>query len=437
MFIISINTTLIKSKKKILIKNGVIVNYDSRAKKDILINNGIILNIADSIDIHENDELEIIDAGGNYIFPGFIDAHTHPGLPEDLGFPKNTDDFQTETKAALMGGTTTIVDFAEQAKGERLIDALNKRKGRYKNASGAKYTFHIAVTDVKDDLMEQLKEVKECGINSVKIYTTYGNMLTNQKIMKVMDCCAKLDMVLLVHCEEDTIIKYCSGRKYYDETRPYEAEQNMVNTVINFARLTGCKAYICHVSSKESAKIIDEAKRKGQEIYFETCPQYMIFDNSKYRLNAEETTKYLLSPPFRTFEDNRALIGAALSGSVDLISTDHCAFLFEKHKKRFADDITKAAKGIPGIQLRASIMYDLLVLKNHMRLEDFVKLLSYNPSRILKLEDRGYIREGMASDIVVWCEERFIVSKDLLYEGTDYTPYEGISLTGKPLYVII
>lgn len=433
-------TQIIKGEKRILIRNAVIVNFDGRMNGDILIEDGVINCICDSIQlgrIKNNSGIKVIDAKGNYVFPGFIDAHTHPGLPEDLGFYKATDDFETETYAAMIGGTTTIVDFTEQSRGQKLIEALYERKARYKNSDGSKFTFHVAVTDVNDDIFSQLKEIKAEGINSVKLYTTYGMKLNNEEILMVMGCCAKLNMVVLVHCEEDAIIQYCAGRKPYGETRPAEAEQNMVNTIINFSKITNCECYICHVSSEKSAEIIIKAKQDGIRIDFETCPQYLLFDDSKYNLEPEEMVKYILSPPFRKAEDNKMLIDACRKGYVDLISTDHCAFLYEEHKKKYCNNINEVAKGIPGIQLRPSLMYDLLVVKNNLMVEDFVKLLSYNPAKILKLKDRGYLKEGMTADLVIWQEEKFVVRKKMLFEGTDYSPYEGMELTGSPQCVII
>ena len=414
---------------KTLIKNGMIVNYDGRFYGNVLIEDGIIKTVSENI---EDNEAEIIDAGGKYVLPGFIDAHTHPGLPEDLGYFKHSDDFYTETKAARVGGTTTIYDFAEQARGERLIDALNKRRKRYEGKANCKVNFHVAVTEVADDIYEQLEEIKNVGVNSVKLYTTYNMRLSHDEILKVMDCSARLDLVVLVHCEEDSIIKYCANRKQYEVTRPREAEYNMVNTIISFAKVTGCKAYICHVSCSESVDIIRKAKQDGVKVYLETCPQYMMFDRSVYYFSNEEMTKYILSPPFREKEDREALIKACLDGTVDLVSTDHCAFLFKEHKAKYCYDLNKAAKGMPGIQLRSSLVYDILVNKKGMNFESFVGLISYNPAKILGIKDRGYIKEGMAADIVIWSNEDFKVDMKDMVEGTDYTPYEHMYLCGKP-----
>ena len=150
--------------------------------------------------------------------------------------------------------------------------------------------------------------------------------LSNEELLEIMSCCSKLNMVVLVHCEEDAIINYCSGNEFYEKTRPREAEYNMVNTIISFAKITGCRAYICHASCKESVELIRKAKQQGIKVYLETCPQYLVFDSSVYNLEREDMTKYILSPPFREPEDKEALIEACLDGTVDLISTDHCSF---------------------------------------------------------------------------------------------------------------
>lgn len=420
-----------------LIKNGTIVNYDGTVKSDILVQDGIISKI-DNVIENTDIDTDVIDAKGCFIFPGFIDCHTHPGLPEDLGYMKDTNDFYTETRAAKMGGTTTIFDFAEQQKGETLAEALLKRKNRYEGKAGCRYEFHSAVTHVGSDIYNELSEVKKLGVRSVKIYTTYAMKLNNPDILKVMECCRELDLIVLVHCEDDSIINYCSKESFYPLTRPEEAETSMIYSIVNMAAITGCKVYICHVSCSKSAEIIKEAKKDKLNVYFETCPQYLLLDSSLYyESDEEEMTKYILSPPLREKKDNEALVKACLEGTVDVISTDHCAFLYEKHKKIFCRDMTKAAKGMPGIQLRGSLMYDLLVKKNKMPAENFVSLMSHNEAQIFNLKDRGTIKEGMKGDIVVWKDEKFKVAIDKIYEGTDYSPYENMELEGKPQKVLM
>lgn len=434
-----------------VIANGTIINYDGKFKGDILIKDGKILEVANhslgekiqNIRMKSPDlNFDMIDAQGKYIFPGFVDAHTHPGLPEDLGFLKGKNDFYDSTFGAISGGTTLIYDFAEQGKGERLIDSVKKRNLRYLGNACCKYRFHVAVTELQDDIYKQLIEIKDRGINSIKIYTTYNMMLSNYDILRLMKYCAQLDMIVMVHCEEDSILKVCSENANYAMTRPEEAENNMVNTIINFSKVTGCKVYICHVSSAKSVTLIRNAKQDNVPVFMETCPQYMIFDDTIYNMGIPVSTKYFLSPPFRKRQDCQALIGACLDGTVDVISTDHCGFLYEKHKRPYFKDISKVAKGMPGIQLRPALMYDLLVVKNGLSLEKFVALMSYYPAKIFGAVDNyeaGYIGKGMDSDLVTCDAEEsankaddcYKISIDKIHEGSDYTPYEGMTVKGR------
>ncbi|MCY6370877.1 amidohydrolase family protein [Clostridium ganghwense] len=378
-----------------------------------------------------------MDAEDNYVFPGFIDTHTHLELPKRLGFSKDTNDFETETMAALAGGTTTIFDFVLPEKNESLIDALNRKVKYYEGTANCKYQFHVVLTEVKDNLYEQLKQLKRKGIKGIKIYTTYDKRLTNEEIIKVMNYCSKLDLVVLVHCEDNAIIEYCKNKHNYNFKRPAKAEENAVYTIANYALITKCITYFCNISCSKSVEIIKRIKQKGGKVYLETCPHYLILNSSKYlKSSLKEGTKFLVSPPLREEKDNKALIEACLDGTVDLISTDHCAYLFEEHKKKYYYDISKAAEGIPGIQLRPSLIYTILVKERGFSVENFVKLLSYNPSRIFSVYDRGYIREGATADIVIWEDKKFKVNIEDLHEGTDYSPYEGMELVGKAKYVL-
>lgn len=410
------------------------MNFDGKFHGDILIEDGIIKKIEKSVSCEYN---HLINAEGNYVLPGFIDTHTHLGLPNRLGFLKDTNDFQTETKAAIAGGTTTIFDVVLPKKNERLIDALDKKVKCYEQVSHCKYQFHIVLREVKNDLYQQLKEIKRRGIKGIKIYTTYPIRLTNEEIIKVMHYCAKLDLVVIVHCEDNAIIEYCKNKQNYNLKRPAKAEENMVYTIANYALMTKCKTYFCNISCRKSAEIIKEVKQKWGKVYLETCPQYLFLNSSKYiNSSLKEGTKVLVSPPLREEKDNEALIDACMDGNVDLISTDHCAYLYEEHKKKYYHDIDKTAKGIPGIQLRSSLIYTTLVKERGLSIEKFVKLLSYNPSRIFSIYDRGYIREGAAADLVIWSEEKFKVNIENLQEGTDYSPYEGMDLIGKAQWVL-
>ena len=422
-----------ESSIKTLIKNGYIVNFDGKFHGDILIEDGKIINIGKNIDDNYD---KCIDAEGNYVFPGFIDAHTHLGRHDELGYSKETSDFYTETKAAYIGGTTTIFDFAYTKKGESLIAAVENKEKFYKGTDNCKYELHVVITEVREDIYHQLKELKRAGIKGVKVYTTHNIKLSNEEILKVMHYCAKLGMVILVHCEDDALIQYCKNKHNYNLRRPKKSEVNAVFTIINYALMTKCKTYFCNISCRKSLELISKAKLKGAKLYLETCPHYMLLNSGQYLRNSlKERTKFLVNPPLRDEKDNKALINGALGGAVDLISSDHYAYVYEEHKSKYFHDDDNAAKGIPGIQLRPSLIYTLLVEEYKLPVEEYVRLLSYSPSRIFNLFDRGYIRIGASADLVIWNKEKFKVSLDDLIEGTDYSPYEGVELTGRAKYV--
>lgn len=252
-----------------------------------------------------------------------------------------------------------------------------------------------------------------------------------------MHYCASLDLVILIHCEDDAIIKYCIKKHNYSSKRPKNSEENSVFTVANYALLTKCKTYFSKITCSKSLDIIKGIRARGGKVFVETCPHYMFLNSSIYMNSSlKESTKYLVYPPLREIRDNKALIKAALEGTIDLIASDHYSCSYKDHKIKYYNNEINEAKGIPGIQLRPSLIYKILVKENDLPVEDFVRLMSYSPSRIFSLYDRGYIREGGAGDIVIWSEEKFKVSQSELSEAADYTPYEGMELIGRPQYVI-
>lgn len=441
------------NKIKYIIKNGHVVNPNDEFIGDIEIENGLITEVKRNCNSYVNTKGKIrvlpyneyaksfnegfveIDASYNYIFPGFIDPHVHPGLPEDLGFLKDGDDFYFADEGAVTGGTTHFIDFAEQSKGSSICDAINMREKRYYKAKRASHSFHGAVTEYNEQLYDDLKKAKEMGISSIKLYTTYGMKLSNEDILKVMKIAKDLNLTVLVHCEDDAVISYCCNEENYIKQRPRQAEAAVIYTILSYAELVGCKVYICHISTKEGIEILRHFKRQMPGMVFgETCPQYFIFTNEVY--NKEDSGKYLLSPPLREAADREEVIKAILDGTIDVVSTDHCSFLYEKHKEPYEKDISKMAKGIPGIELRASLCFQYLYTERGISLKNLIKVLSSNAAQIFNLEGFGEIKEGYKGGIVLWDQKPYSVSVKNLKEGSDYSPYEGLILKGKPYITI-
>lgn len=441
------------NKIKYLIKNGHVVNPNDEFIGDIEIENGVITEVKRISNSSNNAKGKIrvlpyneftksfnecfieIDASYNYIFPGFIDPHVHPGLPEDLGFFKDGDDFYFADEGAVTGGTTHFIDFAEQSKGNSICDAIIKREERYYKAKRCSHSYHGAVTEYSEGLFEDLKKAKEMGINSIKLYTTYGMKLSNEDILKVMKIAKELDLTVLVHCEDDAIINYCSKEDNYIDQRPKQAEAVIIYTMLSYAELIGCKVYICHISTKEGVEILRHFKRKMPgRVFGETCPQYICFTNEVY--HREDMGKYLLSPPLRDADDREEIIKAVLDGTIDVISTDHCGYLYDKHKKPYINDISKMAKGIPGIELRASLCFQYLYIERGISLKNLIRVLSSNAAKIFNLSGFGEIKEGYKGGIVIWDHVPYSVTFKNLKEGSDYSPYEGLTLKGKPYITI-
>ena len=426
---------------KILIKNGTIVTSGKIFKADILISGGKISEISDSL---KDKDAELIDADGKYIFPGGIDPHVHMHLPTFAGY--SSDDFYTGSRAALFGGTTTLIDFVTPRKDQSLPDALIERKREAENCL-SDYSFHVSPISWHKNLKEEIQECIRQGITSFKVYMAYKNSigLEDDDLLKVMQIIADESAQLTVHAElgddiEDLRNQYFEEGKtspeYHALSRPDYTEANAVKKVINFADQTGCKVYIVHVSSQKSLKYISEAQKKGLSVYAETCPQYLLLDDEKLKGSFEETAKFVFSPPLRKKEDNNKLWKALSDNLLLTIGTDHCPFLYEQ-KLLGKDDFRKIPNGAGGVEHRLSLLYTYGVLQNKISLNEFVKISSTNASKIFGLyPKKGEIAVGSDADLIIWQETDEFISSKTHHQNCDLNIYENIKIKGKPLYVI-
>ena len=436
----------------ILIKNGTIVNADKSFVADVLINNGIIEQISVSSDIKKEQVSETIDATGRYLFPGGIDPHVHMYLPTPAGF--SSDDFYTGSRAALFGGTTTLIDFVTPAKGELLTEALAKRKAEAARCL-TDYSFHVSPVEWRDTLPDEIKICLEKeGITSFKVYMAYKESigLEDDVLKKVMQAVAKAGGMVTVHCEEGDVVEehrnrfYKEGKRsphYHPLSRPAEAEAAAVKKAIGFAALTstssgsGCPLYIVHVSSALSLQHIQQAQQSGQKVFAETCPHYLLLDDAKYDGTFEKTAPFVLSPPLRKKEDNRALWQALANNTVQTVGTDHCPFTMEQ-KRLGLDDFRKIANGAGGVEHRLELLYTYGVLQNRIGLNRFVEITSANAAKIFGLyPKKGVIAEGSDADVVIWNPNtKKVISAKSHHMHCDTDIFEGLEITGSPEYVI-
>lgn len=426
-----------------LIKNAYIVNHDKSFISDILIKNGIIENISGNISCPED---EMLDVKGYYVFPGGIDVHTHFELP--VGNTVSSDDFKTGTKAAISGGTTTIIDFTTPKRGESLISSLEERLDLAEK-SLCDYSLHIGVTYFGENTEKEIFECVKRGFTSFKIYMAYKDTigLNDEDIRKVLKAVEKAGGTILCHCEDGDKIEtlrrqFISEGKispvHHSLSRPPGTEAEAVKKLLSYAKDIPVKLYIVHTSTKKSVEEISKAKKNNDYIFSETCIQYLILNEEKYNLPGFESAKYVMSPPLRSEENKAALWNAISDNVINVISTDHCPFNFKGQKEIGINDFTKIPNGAGGVENRLQLLYSYGVSENKISLNKFVEISSYNPARIFGLFPRkGIIAEGSDADIIIWNPEKeFTISVNTQMQRCDYNLYEGIKVKGSPEYVI-
>ncbi len=429
----------------LLIKNGTIVTATKTLKGDIIVTNGKIEKITrDSESFSGN--IKTIDASGKYIFPGGVDPHVHMHLKTSAGY--SSDDFISGSKAALFGGTTTLIDFVTPERGQSIIEAVKNRKIEAENCL-TDYTFHVSPVEWTENTSEELNWciIKE-GIPSFKIYMAYKSSigLEDEEIRKVMEVIAKSGGTLAVHCEMGDAIDVLhsifasEGRlssKYHAFSRPAYLESEAVKTALKLAGETGCTLYIVHVSAADSLIFIRQAQSMGQKVFAETCPQYLLLDKSKYLGDFREVAPYIMSPPLRKPEDNQALWKAIADNTIQSVGTDHCPFIMEQ-KELGKDDFRKIPNGAGGVEHRLELLYTFGVLTNRISLNRLVEITSTNLAKIFGLyPKKGEIAVGSDADIVIWNPDKEkIISAKTDHQNSDINIYEGIEIKGSPEYVI-
>jgi dihydropyrimidinase len=430
-------------KEGILIKNGTIVTATDNYRSDILINNGRINLIEPHIvTSHQNN---ILDAKGCLIFPGGVDPHVHMHLPTPAGF--SSDDFLTGSRAALFGGTTTILDFVTPEKGQSLTAALEIRKEEAKY-SMADYSFHVSPVEWRGTTEYEINNCIRAGVTSFKVYMAYKNTigLNDSDLLKVMYAVGKAGKIVTVHCELGDEIEKLQARfreehhsepEYHALSRPSGLEAGAVKRAIELAKISDCQLYIVHVSARESLKYIKEARDQGQKVFAETCPQYLLLEDSKYEGDFTAATPYIMSPPLRKKEDNDSLMDAISNGIIDTVGTDHCPFNLAQ-KEAGVSDFVKIPGGAGGVEHRLELLYTYGVLENRITLNRMVDLFSARPAKIFGLYPRkGEIKVGSDADLVIWNpDSQNTISAKTHHQNCDINIFEGIKTRGFPEYVI-
>ncbi len=430
-----------------LILNGTLINAGSTIKADLLLIDGKIAAIGENF-AKLYPGIGILDVTGKLIFPGGIDPHVHFALPTPAG--SSCDDFRSGSKAAMAGGTTFFMDFVTPGMGQSLKEALLQRQAEAA-ISLLECRLHMGITWFDDTIPAQMEWcVKEAGINSFKAYLAYKGSIGIEyaALEQVMITAAALDALVLVHCEEgDTILSYQqeflkqgkTAPRYHALSRPVETEATSVKKVIDLCRKTGCHTYIVHTSTALSIEHIRQAKKEGLPVYCETCPQYLLLDESVYHQPLPDSLKYVISPPIRSKANQEALWLAIQDGTVNVISTDHCPFNTLCQKDQGISDFTRIPNGAGGVEHRLKLLFTYGVLTGKISLQQFVSLTSNNAAGIFGLYPRkGEIAIGSDADLVIWDPDfRSVISTETNIQRCDEDIFEGMEVKGNAWIVLV
>lgn len=428
-----------------IIQHGTLVLPDGLMQGDVAFENGVITRIAPAIEAGAGDA--VCEAAGCLVFPGFIDAHTH--LDMDSGTTVTADDFASGSRAAACGGTTTLVDFATQERGGTLRDALDAWHRKAEGKCACNYAFHMAVTDWNEQTRAELPQMFERGVTSFKAYYAYDNLrLDDAQMYDLLSALRPFGGVLGVHCENGTLVnrlqreqleKGVTGPAGHPASRPPVVEAEAIRRLCAVAKLADSPVHIVHLSSAEGLEEVRRARAAGQKVWAETCPQYLLLDESRYHLEGFEGAKYVMSPPLRSPADREALRAAVLDGEIDTISTDHCSYRFSDQKTLGRDDFTKIPNGAPGIEHRPALIYTSFVASGLMTAAQMSRLLSENPAKLFGMWPRkGQLAQGADADMTVWDPRaRWVIRAEAQHQNVDYTPYEGFEAAGRARAVYV
>jgi len=420
-----------------LIKNGTIITAVDQYRGEVLVQDEKIELIGTSLDLQAD---KVIDAAGKFVLPGGIDVHTHLDMP--FGGATSADDFETGTIAAAFGGTTSIVDFAIQYKGQTLHHAWETWMKKADGKAVVDYGFHMIMTDLNDQTEQEMDALVNQGVTSFKLFMAYRGifMVDDGSILKALLRTGQNGGTICMHAENGDVIDVLVQRalkaghtapKYHALTRPARAEAEATHRAIALAEIADVPIYIVHLSAAEALEMVTEARDRGLHAYAETCPQYLFLSYDNYEEPEFNGSKYVMSPPLRDRAKQAQLWRGLAFNDLQCISTDHCPFCM-KEKRLGEHDFSKIPNGAPGIETRMSLVYDGGVREGRISLNRFVELTSTSPAKIFGLFPRkGTIAPGSDADIVVFDPNRTMtLSAKTLHMNVDYNPYEGRQVTG-------
>lgn len=427
----------------LVVRGGRVVLPEVLLDTDVAIHEGVILGLGDASRFPP--ARRAIDADGLLVMAGGIDPHVHIHWPFlDTTTP---DDFTSATIAAACGGTTTIIDFALQRPGVTPMEAVAQRRAQADGNAVIDYGLHCVLTELSPATVESLDELVEAGIPSFKLYMTYsrrGIMTDDARMLMVMEKGAELNAIIGVHAENGIVADHLEAQfvqagklapRYFPQSKPPFVEIEAISRAIFWAKETGARLYVFHLTTAGGAAVIRQAREEGHLVFCETCPQYLLLDDSIF--DQEDAYRFICSPPIRRASDQEALWLGLGGGGIDNVGSDHCAFTLAQ-KAKGADDFMEVPNGLPGVETRFPLLFSFGYSSGRLTLGQLTRVLSMNPARIFGLFPRkGIIAPGSDADLVLVDPNRIVrLSHANLHMDVDWSPYENLTLRGCVVYTI-
>ncbi len=435
----------------LLIKNGRIITTDQDYVADILVEGEIITHIAPAIDPKSVVDVEVIDASGKYVLPGFIDPHVHIYLPFMGTYAK--DDYDSGSRAALVGGTTTLIEMCCPSRNDDPWDAYQLWKGKAEGLSACDFSFHMGVTRFDENSEPVLRRIVDDGVTSFKVFLAYKGAfgITDIELYQTCRLAQQLGVVVTAHCENADLVAELQSRfvaegkvgpEFHELSRPVSVEAEGVHHFCTFLELTGAAGYIVHTSCSNAVEVAQKFQARGVDVAIETVIPYLVLDKTYAEQANFEGAKYVMSPPIRDIAHQNYLWDALKAGVVATVATDHAPFDFADQKQMGRppeSNFTKIPNGIPSVEHRATLLYSYGVATGRIDLHQFVSLLSTAAAKQFGMfPAKGTIQPGSDGDLVIWDPEyRGTISAENHLMNTDYDGFEGFSICGRPSVVTL
>ena len=430
----------------LFIKNGLVTTATDQYAADILCEGETIAAIGRNLPAPR--DAEVVDATGKLVFPGFIDPHVHIYLPFMGTYSK--DDYDSGSRAALVGGTTTLIEMCCPSRQDEPLQALELWRSKAEGISACDFSFHMAVSRFDPSAEQQLREIVQRGIASFKIFLAYKGAfgIDDTELYNTLRLAKELGVIVTAHCENETLVSELqkrliadgkTGPEWHEPSRPVRVEAEGVQHLMTFAELTGAHVYVVHTSNEDAVQAAVAARRRGVRVWIETVAPYLVLDETYAQKPDFEGAKYVMSPPLRAKQHQDALWNALASRTVSTIATDHAPFDFRGQKEMGRDDFTKIPNGIPSVEDRVNLVYTYGVKRGRIDVHTFVDACTTQAAKIFGLFPRkGTIAIGSDADLVVYDPEyRGSISQKTQQMNVDYSAFEGWPIEGRPSVVTV